>query len=74
MGAIEDDGVGNARLILNAVAMQVVAVGIKPTLGAFDIIADLVDHPPKPRRVIHLDQMRHFMGGEIIQHVGRRED
>src|SRR5260370_27191994 len=61
-------------LILNAVAMQVVAVGIEPGLGALDMIADPVDHPPEPRRMIHLDEMRDLVRGEIVQHVGRRED
>ena len=54
--------------------MQIVAARIEPFLGALDVIADPRDHPPEPRRVVHLDQMRDFMGGEIIQHIGRRED
>jgi hypothetical protein len=69
------DSIGTEKaLVLNAVAMQVVAVGIEPGLGALDMTADFPDHPPEPRRMIHLDEMRHFMGGEIIQHEGRRQD
>ena len=29
---------------------------------------------PEPGRVIHLDEMGDLVGGEIVQHVGRRED
>ena len=66
-----DPGVAGRRglLILDAVAMQIVAVGIEPGLGALDMTADPADHPPEPRRMIHLDEMRHLMGGEIVQHV-----
>src|SRR4029453_6898811 len=64
----------NLALILNAVAMQVVAVGIEPGLGALDVTADPAHHPPEPRRMIHLDKMRHLMAGEIIQHIRRGQD
>src|SRR4051812_778386 len=60
--------------ILDPVAMQVVAVGIEPRLGALDMAADLANHAPEPRRVVHLDEMGDFMGGQIVQHIGRRED
>src|SRR6266496_1168172 len=60
--------------VLDPVAMQIVAVGIEPGLGAVDMAADLAHHAPEPRRVVHLDQMRHFVGGEIVEHKGRRED
>src|SRR6202007_1491053 len=61
-------------LVADPIAMQVVAVGIEPGLGALDMAADPGDHPPESRRMIHLDQMRHLMGGEIVHHIGRRED
>jgi len=61
-------------LVLNAGTMQVVAMGIEPVLGALDMAADPAADPPEPRRVIHLDEMRDLMGGQIVQHVGRRED
>jgi hypothetical protein len=61
-------------LILDPVAVQIIAVGVEPGLGAVDMAADLAHDAPEPRRVVHLDEMRHFMGGEIVQHVGRRED
>src|SRR5467141_3783235 len=54
--------------------MQVVAVGIEPGLGALDMTADPCDDPPKPRRMIHFDEMGYLMGGKIVQHIGRRED
>src|SRR3981081_160188 len=60
--------------ILYPVAMQVVAGGVEPGLGAFDMAANPVDHAPESRRMVHLDQMRHFMRGEIVQHEGWSED
>src|SRR5712671_4565406 len=36
--------------------------------------AHLTHDAPEPRRVVHLDEMRHLMGGEVIEHEGRRED
>ena len=48
--------------------------GVEPALGAFDVIADPRDHLPEPRRVVHLDEMRDLVGGEIIQHIGWRQD
>src|ERR1700724_3738975 len=65
---------GWERLVLYAVAMQVVAVGVEPGLGALDVTADPADHSPEPRRMIHFDEMGHLMAGEIIQHIRRRED
>ena len=61
-------------LVLDPVTMQIVAVGVEPALGAFDVVADAVDDAPEAGRMVHLDQMRHFMGGEIIQHIGWRQD
>src|ERR1700737_1416713 len=54
--------------------MQIVAVGIEPYLGALDIAADAGNHAPEPRRVVHLDEMRDFVGREIVQHIGRRQN
>ncbi len=69
------DSIGTEKaLVLDAVAMQIIAVGIEPGLGALDMTADLRDDPPEPCRMIHLDEMRHFMGGEVIQHERRRQD
>lgn len=31
-------------------------------------------HAPEPRRVVHLDEMSDFVGGEIVEHEGRCED
>ena len=61
-------------LILDPVTVQIVAVGVEPGLGALDVAADFRDDPPEPRRMVHLDQMRDLMRGEIVQHKGRRED
>src|SRR6202011_615565 len=61
-------------LVLYAIAMQVVAVGVEPGLGALDMVAGPCDHPPEPRRMVHLDKVGHLMGGKVVQHVRRRED
>src|ERR1700694_3926975 len=62
------------RLVLDPVAMQIVAIGVEPGLGALDVTTDPADHSPEPRRMIHFDEMGHLMAGEIIQHIRRRED
>jgi len=54
--------------------MQIIAMGIKPGLGTLDMAASAPYHLPEPRRMIHFNQMRHLMGGEIIQHKGRRKN
>ena len=56
------------------VPMQRIAVGVEPALGAFPVRADARDHAPERARVVHLDQMRHLMRRQIVEHVRRRED
>src|SRR5689334_23102466 len=63
-----------AESVLHAEAMQVVAMGIEPGLGAFGRRTDAPDHAPELHRVVHLDEMPDFMGREIVQHEGRCED
>src|SRR5580704_181509 len=60
--------------ILDPITVQVIAVRIEPSLGTLDRRANPRYHPPEPRRVVHLDEMRHFVGGEIVEHEGRGED
>src|SRR4051812_34797858 len=66
--------VGSEGLILDPVAVQVVAVRIEPLLGALHRRADLAADAPEPRRVVHLNEMGDLVGGEIVEHVRRRED
>src|SRR4029077_10427973 len=56
---------------LSAVAMQVGALRDEPALGTADIGIDACNDPPEPARMIHLDQMRNLVRGEIIEHEGR---
>ena len=65
---------GAAPVARHAEAVQVGAVDVEPRLGAVGVRADAVHQPPEPRRVVHLDQMRHLVDGEIVQHERRRED
>ena len=66
--------VGSRTGLQQAIAVQIGAMHVEPGLGARHIRANAIDQPPEPRRVIHLDEMRHFMRGEIIQHERRRQD
>ena len=54
--------------------MQIVAGIVEPGLGPLDMAAHPRDHFPESRGMIHLHQMRHFVRGQIVQHVGRREN
>src|ERR1700722_18639588 len=60
--------------ILDTVTVQIVAVCVQPGLGAFDMVADFRDDLPEPRRMVHLDEVRYLMCGEVIKHVRRCED
>ena len=71
MGAV---GLLLAATVGQTVAMQDGAMGVEPRLGAVVIRAKPLHQPPEPRRVVHLDQMRHFVGGEVFEHVARRQD
>ena len=61
-------------LFFDPVAMQIVAVNIEPLLGALGLRTDTRNDLPEPRRVVHLDQMRDLMSGEIVEHIRWRED
>ena len=54
--------------------MQIAAMHVEPHLGALVVRAQPLHQPPEARRVIHLDEMRHFVRGEIIQHDAGRQD
>src|SRR5215831_1034635 len=57
-----------------AVAVQVGATRIEPALGTLEAGMQPANQPPEPRRVIELEEMRHFMGGEIVEYERRRQD
>ena len=61
-------------ILRQPVAMQIAAVDVEPDFGALMIGTKALDQPPKPGGMIHLDEMRHFMSGEIVEHKARRED
>src|ERR1700722_8918460 len=60
--------------ILDPVTVQIVAMCVQPGLGAFDMVADFRNDLPESRRVVHFNEVRHLMGGEVVQHIRRRED
>src|SRR5258705_5242922 len=61
-------------VLLQAIAMQVRAVGVEPGLGALGVGADPEDRAPEARRMIHLDEMRDLVRRQTVEHEGRRQD
>src|SRR5690349_19418771 len=61
-------------ILRQAIAMQVAAVHVEPDLGALMVGAEAPHQPPEPRRVVHLDEMRDLVGGEICEHEARGEN
>src|SRR5579859_4572365 len=59
---------------MDAVAVQIIAVGVEPGLSALDMAADPRDDLPELRRMVHFDEMGDLVGREIVQHIGRREN
>src|SRR3569832_374939 len=53
--------------------MQIAAMGVEPRLGADDVRVDALDQPPEAARVVHLDEMRRLVRGEVVEHEGRRQ-
>ena len=54
--------------------MQIGAMGVEPRLGAILAGAETLNEAPEPRGMVHLDQMGHFMRGEVIEHMARRQN
>jgi hypothetical protein len=54
--------------------MQFTAMDVEPYLGSFVIRAKALDQAPKPRGMIHLDEVRDFVRREIVEHETRRQD
>src|SRR5713226_10609271 len=60
--------------LLQSIAVQLGAVGVEPHLGAVGRRTEREQHAPEARRVIHLEELRDLVRGEIVEHVRRRED
>src|SRR5262245_59537991 len=56
---------------IQAVAMEICAVGIQPGLGAAHVRANALNQPPEATRVIHLDEVGNLVGGKIFEHERR---
>ena len=54
--------------------MQVGALGIQPGFGSLVIGEQPLHDTPEPCRMVHFDEMRHFMRGEIIEHMAGRQN
>ena len=62
------------RRVRGAVAVQRITMCGEPALRALPLGADGSDDAPEAARVIHLAEMRDLVRGEVVQHIGRRED
>src|ERR1700733_4903093 len=54
--------------------MQIRAMDVEPCFRALVTRTEAVHHTPKLRGTVHLDEMRHFMRGEIFENVARRQN
>ena len=50
------------------------AIRLEPGFGAFDMCRELGENFPECWRMVHVDEMRDLVRGEIIEHVARRHD
>ena len=57
-----------------AVMVQGVAVALEPGFGLIRPGAQAVHHAPEALRVVHLLEMTHLVGGEVVEHESRRHD
>ena len=57
-----------------AEAVQVGAVDLQPRLGALGLGKQPARQLPEHRRMVHVHDMRDLVRGEIVEHIGRRED
>src|SRR5580692_2748843 len=63
-----------AAAVRQTIAMQVSAMGVEPGFGAIVTRAEPLYQPPEARRMVHLDEVRHLVRGEIIEYVARRQN
>src|SRR3970040_146080 len=61
-------------IALESVAMQFGAMRVEPALGVTHVRTNALDQPPENSAVVHLDQMRDLVRGEIIEHERRRQN
>jgi len=64
---------GARGVMRQAVAMQIRAVDVEPYLGPAHVGAHALHQLPELLRVVHLDEVRDLVGGEIVEHETRRE-
>ena len=54
--------------------MQLGTMRGEPGFGSGRLRANALDQPPEGMAVVHLDQMRDLVRGEIVEHEGWRQD
>ena len=57
-----------------AQGVEAIAVEFQPPLGIVAVRAMLQHQPPEADGVVHLTQMGHLMGGDIVEHKGWGQD
>src|SRR6478735_267826 len=68
-------GVGDTQCgSLSPDPVQGAAIGLEPGLGLVRAGAQLVGELPEPVGMVQLAQVRNLMGGEVVEHEGRRHD
>ena len=56
---------------IRAVAVEIESVDLQPALGMIEIRHRLFDKGPESRAVVHFLQVRHFVGGDVVENGGR---
>ena len=64
----------NGERLFEVYGVQLAAMTLQPGLRLFHVRAELLAERPEVRAVVHFLQVRDLMGGEIIDHRGRRHD
>src|SRR5579884_690523 len=54
--------------------MQTAAVHVEPRFGALHVRTDAFDQCPESPRMIHFDEVRHFVRGQIVENEWRRQN
>src|SRR5258708_26708522 len=64
---------GAEAVARHAVAMQLGATHVEPSLGALHVRTDAAEQAPKPHRGVHFHEVGNFVGGEVVDHKTRRQ-
>src|SRR3954463_11219802 len=60
--------------LIEVYGVQLAALALQPGLCLFHMGAKFLAERPEVRAMVHFLQMRHFMGGKVVDHRRRRHD